>query len=71
MNPFYIVTFCVLAACTAFLEWFKSTSAPKPYAGNKSFLSFRDNYLFVYSLMMGALLGTRCKSTAVFQGGIA
>lgn len=55
MNPFYAVTFLVLAACTACLEWFKSTAAAKPYAGNKSFLSFRDNYLLVYSIMMGTL----------------
>eukprot|EP00892_Ulva_mutabilis_P009517 jgi/Ulvmu1/6938/UM032_0016.1 len=52
MNPFYAVTFVFLAACTACLEWFKSTVAPKPYSSNKSFLSFRDNYLFVYCLMM-------------------
>lgn len=54
MEPFYLVSFIVLAIFTCLLEWFKSTSTPKPYQGNKSFLGFRDNYLMVYSLMMGA-----------------
>ena len=54
MNPFYIVTFVVLAACTALLEFKKAQGGAKPYASNSSFLSFRNNYIFVYSLMMGA-----------------
>ena len=49
-----MLTFVILAICTCILEWFKSTSAPKPYHGNRSFLGFRDNYMLVYSLMMGA-----------------
>lgn len=53
MESFYVLSFLVLALCTGLLEWFKSTSATKPYHGNKVFLGFRDNYLVVYSLMMG------------------
>ena len=49
-----MLTFIIFAISTCILEWFKSTSAPKPYHGNKPFLAFRDNYLMVYSLMMGA-----------------
>jgi Sugar-tranasporters, 12 TM len=55
MNLFYVVTFAVLAACTALLEYRKAQGGAKPYASNKGFLSFRNNYIFVYSLMMGAL----------------
>lgn len=53
MEPFYTVTFATLAICTGCLEWFKSTAPAKAYQGNKAFLGFRDNYLLVYSLMMG------------------
>ena len=54
MESFYVLSFVILAFSTCILEWLKSTSAPKPYHGNRSFLGFRDNYLMVYSLMMGA-----------------
>ena len=62
MNPFYIITFAALAACTGLLEYRKAHSGPKPYANDKSFLSFRNNYILVYSLMMGARWrsGLRC-----------
>jgi hypothetical protein len=53
METFYLITFVVLGFCTACLEWFKSTGESKPYQGNKAFLGFRDNYLLVYSTMMG------------------
>lgn len=53
MNPFYLITFVMLAACTALLEFMKSQGSAKPYAGNKGFLGFRNNYIFVYTVMMG------------------
>jgi hypothetical protein len=54
MHFFYQSTFLVLAATTGLLEYLKAHGAPKPFSTNNSFLSFRNNYLLVYSLMMGA-----------------
>lgn len=54
MEPFYLITFLVLAACTAVLEAKKASGTPKAYSSDKGFLTFRNNYILVYSLMMGA-----------------
>lgn len=54
MEPFYLITFLVLAACTAVLEVGKASGAPKAYSSDQGFLAFRNNYILVYSLMMGA-----------------
>jgi hypothetical protein len=67
MHFFYQSTFLVLAATTGLLEYLKAHGAPKPFSTNNSFLSFRNNYLLVYSLMMGATqsaphCGIKCNS---------
>jgi Sugar-tranasporters, 12 TM len=59
MNSFYVITFAVLAICTAILERCKAASG-KAITGNKSFQAFRNNYILVYSLMMGA-----CRSSGL------
>lgn len=60
MNPFYYLSFAVLAVCTAALELAKASGAAKPFASNRGFLAFRNNYLFVYTLMMGMFRSTDC-----------
>lgn len=45
--------FCALLLATAFLQWPGGVKEDKP-TFPIGFLSFRRNYLLVYSLMMGA-----------------
>ena len=52
MEAFLLLTLAALAALTASLELFKR----KPGKGDPTdaaFLRFRNNYVFVYALMMG------------------
>ena len=55
MEPFYPVTFASLALICIGLEVWKRQTQTKSITSTKGFVSFRNNYLFVYSLMMGAL----------------
>lgn len=59
MQPFYAVLFLVLLAAACLLQWASSGASFKAdYWGlsgapSTPFQRFRNNYLFVYSLMMG------------------
>ena len=57
MEGFYGVLFAVLSALCMVLEWPRAPppGKPAPAAKPAAFVAFRNNYLFVYSLMMGAL----------------
>ena len=67
MDPFYSVLFGLLATVCLALEWparlygtkLASPDRPIPPA---SFLTFRYNYLVVYSLMMGAQRSRSCRA---------
>lgn len=50
----YYALFGVTAAAIVCLEWPRGVREDKANTLPSSFLSFRRNYLFVYSLMMGA-----------------
>lgn len=61
MFSFYTIVFGVLAAIAALLlvkngDWFGSSSGD---VGTKEFKKLRNNYIVVYSLMMGAWLCMR------------
>ena len=53
MQQLYPLLFLCLAAGCAYLEWPRGKDAQKA-AKPAAFLAFRNNYLFVYSCMMGA-----------------
>lgn len=52
MELFYIAVFLVSAVAAAALEGTRK-SATGSETGNRDFLKFRNNYVLVYSLMMG------------------
>ncbi len=56
MEGFYGVLFALLSCVCMVLEWPRAAVAGKPVAAAKpaAFTAFRNNYLVVYSLMMGA-----------------
>ena len=60
MEAFYILLFAVIAATTVFFELGKgrassSSSSSSPATSlTRDFLAFRNNYVLVYALMMGA-----------------
>lgn len=49
-----MISFASLAVLGLVLELWKRKSEPKSVVSNPGFLAFRNNYLVVYSLMMGA-----------------
>lgn len=53
MEPFYTVVFGVLAAVAAVLELTKSKDSAAD-TSSKEFTRFKNNYVLVYALMMGA-----------------
>lgn len=53
MEIFYVVVFGVLAVCAAVLETTKKTSNVDN--SSKEFSRFKNNYVLVYALMMGAI----------------
>ena len=57
MEPFYTVVFGVLAAVAAVLELTKSKESAAD-TSSKEFSRFKNNYVLVYALMMGAPLST-------------
>jgi hypothetical protein len=50
METFYLVTFAVVAVLCVALELSKQREGKS--VSNAAFLAFRNNYLFVYALMM-------------------
>jgi len=56
MEGFYGILFALLTALCLVLEWPRAPPPGKaaPAAKPAAFKAFRNNYLFVYSLMMGA-----------------
>lgn len=54
MELFYISVFLLAAVAAAALEGTRKSSTGSE-SGNRDFLKFRNNYVLVYSLMMGAL----------------
>ena len=59
MEPFYTLLFAILSGAIILLEWPRASTvvgvkAATPAALPPAFVSFRNNYLVVYSLMMGA-----------------
>ncbi len=63
MEGFYLVVFALLSCVCLVLEWPRAALGGKPAADRAplpaSFLHFRNNYLVVYSLMMGARAAAR------------
>ena len=55
METFLLLVFASLAALTALLELSKRQKS-KQETMNRSFLQFRNNYVLVYALMMGAFV---------------
>ena len=53
METFLLLVFAAVAALTAVLELSKRQSS-KPETTNRDFIRFRNNYVLVYALMMGA-----------------
>ena len=53
MEIFLLLVFASLAALTALLELSKRQSS-KQETTNRDFVRFRNNYVLVYALMMGA-----------------
>ncbi len=62
MEVFYTFVFAVLAALAATLEITKSKEAAVE-SGNKEFMRFRNNYVLVYALMMGAVTSSRAPTS--------
>ena len=52
MELFYIAVFLLSAVAAAALEATRKSSTGSE-TGNRDFLKFRNNYVLVYSLMMG------------------
>ena len=69
MEGFYGILFAVLSALCLVLEWPRAPPPGKaaPAAKPAAFTAFRNNYLFVYSLMMGA----RRRDTAPASGALS
>ena len=61
MEGFYGVFFALLSTICMVLEWPRASAPGKPVAAAKpaAFTAFRNNYLIVYSLAMGAPRGAR------------
>ena len=58
MEAFYILLFAAIAATTVFFELGKGRSSSSSMSSTsltRDFLSFRNNYVLVYALMMGKL----------------
>ena len=55
METFLLLVFASLAALTALLELSKRQKS-KQETRNRDFLRFRNNYVLVYALMMGAFV---------------
>jgi hypothetical protein len=55
MEAFLLLVFAAVAALTAVLELSKRQSS-KPETTNREFVKFRNNYVLVYALMMGATM---------------
>ena len=53
METFLLLVFAALAALAALLELSKGKSS-KQETTNRDFIRFRNNYVVVYALMMGA-----------------
>lgn len=53
METFYVLLFGVAAVCAAGLEYGNRLSRGAAQATSADFSKFKNNYLLVYSLMMG------------------
>ena len=53
METFLLLVFAAVAAIAALLELYKRQSS-KQETTNRDFIRFRNNYVLVYALMMGA-----------------
>jgi hypothetical protein len=58
MEVFYTAIFAAMAAVAAGLELTRSKDVASE-SGSREFLRFRNNYVTVYALMMGAPVGPR------------
>ena len=53
MELFYLIVFSLSAVAAGALEWTKKSEGSSA-TGNRDFIKFRNNYVLVYALMMGA-----------------
>ena len=61
MESFYLVLFVVQAALAGYLEYAnRSKGNSKHQDAPRDFKSFRNNYLVVYSMMMGTWIKAGC-----------
>ncbi len=68
MDSFYGIVFGICAVVAAVLEWGNRSGADgKQSALPTEFVAFKNNYLIVYTLMMGTLVDHRLLLPPIFR----